>query len=135
MEVGASPHNSDVLEKVQMWFKDRGLREKLNWFEKLPLFGKKVVVTRARSQASSLAAKLRSLGADVIEFPTIEVRDADDYTDLDHAIANLATYDWLAFTSPVGVRFSSSSGRPASTARRSPTEACRRTAPVPAISP
>jgi uroporphyrinogen III methyltransferase/synthase len=82
-----------------------GLREKLNWFERLPLFGKKVVVTRARSQASSLAAKLRSLGADIIEFPTIEVREADDYTDLDHAITNLAAYDWLAFTSVNGVEY------------------------------
>jgi len=82
-----------------------GLRDKLNWFEKLPLFGRRVVVTRARTQASTLAAKLRSLGAEVIEFPTIEVRDPDDYTALDNAIANLGSYDWLVFTSVNGVEY------------------------------
>ena len=49
------------------------LREKLNWFERLPLFGKRIVVTRARDQADALGAKLRALGADVIEMPTIEI--------------------------------------------------------------
>jgi len=81
------------------------LREKLDWFERLPLFGKRIVVTRARGQADTLSAKLRALGAGVIEFPTIEIREAADYAPLDHAIANLSSYDWLIFTSANGVRY------------------------------
>ena len=50
------------------------LRDKLNWFEQLPLFGKRIVVTRAKGQAETLTPKLRALGADVIELPTIEIR-------------------------------------------------------------
>lgn len=80
-------------------------RDKLNWFERLPLFGQRIVVTRARGQAETLAAKLRALGAGVIELPTIEIRPAPDYGPLDRAIANLASYDWLIFTSVNGVRF------------------------------
>ncbi len=81
------------------------LREKLSWFERLPLFGQRIVVTRGRSQASAMSEKLRALGATVIEFPTIEVRPADDYRPLDHAIERLGWYDWLIFTSANGVRF------------------------------
>ena len=66
------------------------LREKLNWFERLPLFGQRIVVTRARGQADALSAKLRALGADAIELPTIEIRPPADYGPLDRAIANLA---------------------------------------------
>lgn len=82
-----------------------GLREKLNWFERLPLFGERIVVTRARGQAEALSAKLRALGAEVIELPTIEILPALDYEPLDRAIANLDSYDWLIFTSANGVRF------------------------------
>jgi uroporphyrinogen III methyltransferase/synthase len=81
------------------------LREKLNWYEQLPLFGKRIVVTRAKEQADALSARLRALGAGVIELPTIEIRPAPDYTPLDRAIANLGSYDWLIFTSANGVRF------------------------------
>jgi uroporphyrinogen III methyltransferase / synthase len=81
-----------------------GLREKLNWFEKLPLFGQTVVVTRTRDQAGTLTAQLRESGADVIELPTIEIQPASDYGPLDHAISHLADYDWLIFTSANGVR-------------------------------
>ncbi len=81
------------------------LREKLNWYERLPLFGKRIVVTRAREQAESLAARLRALGADAIEMPCIEIRPAADYGPLDCAIARLDSYDWLIFTSANGVRF------------------------------
>ena len=80
------------------------LREKLNWFERLPLFGRRIVVTRARDQAGTLGAKLQALGADVIELPTIEIVPASDYGPLDRAIAELAGYDWLIFTSANGVR-------------------------------
>ena len=81
------------------------LRETLDWFERLPLFGKRIVVTRAKGQADELSARLRSLGADVVEIPTIEIRPATDYGPLDRAIHDLAAYDWLIFTSVNGVRF------------------------------
>jgi len=81
------------------------LREKLDWFERLPLFGRRIVVTRARDQAGELSARLEALGAAVLEMPTIEIRPAQDYIALDRAIANLAAYDWLIFTSANGVRF------------------------------
>jgi uroporphyrinogen III methyltransferase / synthase len=82
-----------------------GLREKLSWFEKLPLFGQRIVVTRAKDQADSLSAPLRHLGAEVVELPTIEIQPAPDYAALDAAIARLPSYDWLIFTSVNGVRF------------------------------
>jgi uroporphyrinogen III methyltransferase/synthase len=81
------------------------LRDKLSWYEKLPLFGQRIVVTRAREQASALSELLHSLGAEVIELPTIAIQPAADYGPLDRAIANLRTYDWLIFTSANGVRF------------------------------
>lgn len=80
------------------------LRDKLNWFEKKPLFGKSVVVTRAREQASGLAADLTHLGAEVIQCPTIKICPLNDYSTLDVALGNLARYDWVIFTSVNGVR-------------------------------
>lgn len=80
------------------------LHESLDWFGKKPLLGRRVVVTRAREQASGLAHRLAQLGAEVIQFPTIEIRDLEDVTPLDAAIAGLAAYDWLIFTSVNGVR-------------------------------
>jgi len=81
------------------------LREKLDWYEQLPLFGRRIVVTRAKGQADALSSRLHALGAHVIEMPTIEIRPAADYGPLDRAIANLAGYHWLIFTSANGVRF------------------------------
>ena len=81
------------------------LREKLGWFERLPLFGQRIVVTRAQGQAGEITGKLRSLGATVCEFATIAIRPAEDYSALDAAIARLDSYDWLIFTSVNGVRF------------------------------
>ena len=80
------------------------LHESLDWFGKKPLLGRRVVVTRAREQASGLARRLTRLGAEVIQFPTSEIREADDYAPLDAAIATLDSYDWLIFTSVNGVR-------------------------------
>ena len=54
------------------------LHEKLNWFEKLPLFGKRIVVTRAQDQASEFSERLRALGADAIELPVISIQPAED---------------------------------------------------------
>jgi uroporphyrinogen III methyltransferase/synthase len=81
------------------------LRGKLSWFEKLPLFGQRVVVTRAPEQAGEFSAKLRALGADVAELPVISLQAPADTGPLDEAIANLERYDWLIFTSVNGVRF------------------------------
>jgi len=68
-----------------------------------PLAGKRIVVTRARSQASSLIQRIEKLGGEVIEFPTIEIQPPESYAALDGAIANIRTYDWLLFTSVNGV--------------------------------
>jgi uroporphyrinogen III methyltransferase/synthase len=81
------------------------LRETLNWFEKRPLLGKTVVVTRARAQASDLVDRLSNLGAECLEVPTIRVVPPDDWGPLDAAIKNLEMYDWLIFTSVNGVSF------------------------------
>jgi uroporphyrinogen-III synthase len=71
----------------------------------LPLSGKLVVVTRARGQADALCARLRELGAEVIEMPVIEIAPPADSAPLDRALSALASYDWLIFTSANGVRF------------------------------
>ncbi len=80
------------------------LRERFNWFEKLPLFGKRIIVTRDRRQSSMLAEPLEALGAEILFVPVIEIADAAESSPLDQAIQNLASYDWLIFTSVNGVR-------------------------------
>jgi uroporphyrinogen III methyltransferase/synthase len=79
------------------------LRDKLNWFEKRPLFGQRVVVTRTREQASDLARQLLELGADVLEIPTIKIEPPKDKDALKDALLGLHEYDWVVFTSPNGV--------------------------------
>ena len=81
------------------------LRNTLKWFEKRPLLGKRIVVTRARQQASDLVRRLSDLGAECLEFPTIKVVPIDDAAPLDVAVQNLAAYDWIIFTSVNGVKF------------------------------
>ncbi len=81
------------------------LRSELNWFEKRPLFGKRIVVTRAREQASDFLKGLTGLGADCIEFPTIEVVPPSSWDGLDRAIRSLDSYQWVLFTSVNGVRY------------------------------
>ncbi|KAB2954707.1 uroporphyrinogen-III C-methyltransferase [Heliorestis acidaminivorans] len=80
------------------------LRDTLNWFEKKPLFGKRVVVTRSRQQASAFAAKLEGLGAEPWEFPTIDIQDPEDLAPLHQAIEKIHEYEWIVFTSPNGVQ-------------------------------
>ena len=75
------------------------LREKLRWFDKQPLFGKRVVVTRTRAQASKLSSQLLRLGADVIEFPTIAIEEIKDCTPLKIAISKIDEFSWLFLTS------------------------------------
>ncbi len=81
------------------------LREKLNWFETLPLFGRKILVTRAREQASDLSLRLRELGAQPVEFPTIKLIPPESWVDLDHCLGQIPLYDWIIFTSANGVKF------------------------------
>jgi uroporphyrinogen III methyltransferase/synthase len=80
-----------------------GLRDTLKWYENRPLFGKRIVVTRARAQASELVRELAGLGAECVESPTIEVVPVRDPKPLDDAIESLAAYDWIVFTSVNGV--------------------------------
>jgi uroporphyrinogen III methyltransferase/synthase len=79
------------------------LREKLKWFERRPLFGRRIVVTRTRKQASALSAKLRILGADVYELPTIRVEPSENLMEFGELVRDAFEYDWLIFTSANGV--------------------------------
>ena len=78
-------------------------RQKLRWFEKRPLFGRRIVVTRTRRQAGALSAKLLLLGADVIELPTIRIELPEDLLEFGELVRDAYQYDWLIFTSPNGV--------------------------------
>ncbi|MDK1032102.1 MAG: uroporphyrinogen-III C-methyltransferase, partial [Planctomycetia bacterium] len=79
------------------------LREKLTWYERRPLFAQRIVVTRARSQASRLSRRLEQLGAEVIEVPTIRIEPPEDAHDLKQAIDDRASFEWIIFTSVNGV--------------------------------
>jgi uroporphyrinogen III methyltransferase / synthase len=79
------------------------LRKKLNWFEHRPLFGQRVVVTRARAQAGELSYKFAELGADVLEIPCIKTGPPAQLQHLLDALLELNSYDWLVFTSANGV--------------------------------
>ncbi|HTA70731.1 MAG TPA: uroporphyrinogen-III C-methyltransferase [Bryobacteraceae bacterium] len=81
------------------------LHDRFNWFEKLPLFGRKIVVTRSSDQAAEFSERLRALGADAIELPVISIQPPENPGPIDQAIERLASYDWLIFTSVNGVRF------------------------------
>lgn len=75
----------------------------LDFFERRPLFGQRVVVTRTRQQASALRRKLAALGAEVLEAPTIELREPSDFSAVDAAVRDIGSYDWLVLTSANGV--------------------------------
>lgn len=79
------------------------LRETLRWWERRPLFGKRIAVTRSREQASELVRRLSELGADVLEVPTIAIRPPAARGPLREALDGLGEYDWIVFTSPNGV--------------------------------
>ncbi|MDI6870137.1 MAG: uroporphyrinogen-III C-methyltransferase [Bacillota bacterium] len=79
------------------------LRPALSWFEEKPLFGRRVVVTRARAQASKLSERLAELGAEAWEFPAIRVAPPEDERPLRQAAVQVGTYDWVIFTSANGV--------------------------------
>ena len=79
------------------------LREKLRWFDNRPLFGKRVLVTRSRSQASVLSRLLAQEGAEAVELPAISIDSTPDLKALDKALNHLSDYDWVVFTSSNGV--------------------------------
>lgn len=79
------------------------MREKLQWFEQKPLFGQRIIVTRARQQASELSRAIESLGGEAWEFPTIEIVPPTDKSKLDQALTTLNSFNWLIFTSVNGV--------------------------------
>jgi uroporphyrinogen III methyltransferase/synthase len=79
-------------------------RDAIAWLERRPLHGRRVVVTRARAQASGLAATLRALGAEVIELPAIRIEPRLDAAEVRDAVADLHTYALVCLTSPNGAR-------------------------------
>ena len=79
------------------------LAGKLNWFETRPLFGQRVVFTRARDQAGPLSRRLQEHGAEVLEVPCIRIGPPAEHHPLVEAIAGLNAYDWIVFTSANGV--------------------------------
>ena len=80
------------------------LRDRLRWFDKKPLFGKRVLVTRSRDQASALSRLLEEAGAEPVELPVIDIRPPKDWGPLDAALGKLSEYDWAIFTSVNPVR-------------------------------
>ena len=80
------------------------LRPKLQWFEKLPLFAKRIVTTRPRTQSAALKHTLHKLGAEVLVFPTIKIEPVEDHSAIDGAIGRMSDYNWLIFTSINGVK-------------------------------
>ncbi len=79
------------------------MRETIEWFEKRPLHGQTVVVTRMKDQAGALSTPLMGLGAEVLVAPTIELADVEDTSAVDRALQSLDAYDWLVLTSANGV--------------------------------
>lgn len=75
------------------------LRSDIEWFDSKPLFGKKILVTRSRTQSSKLKTYLFELGADVIELPMIEIKDLPDYSELDLYLKSVKKFNWMVFTS------------------------------------
>ena len=81
------------------------LRDTLTWFDKKPLFGQRVLITRPKDQSTELIGMLEDLGGEALEFPTIQTIPASDYSSLDKAIDEIDSYDWLIFTSANGVSY------------------------------
>jgi uroporphyrinogen III methyltransferase / synthase len=78
-------------------------RERLRWYERRPLLGRTIVVTRAAEAAAEFADRLERLGAQALVAPTIELAPPDDYGPFDAALSAISSYDWIVFTSPHGV--------------------------------
>ena len=81
------------------------LRDTIDWYEKRPLFGKRIVVTRTREQASGLVAGLEEFGANCLEYSTINIEPLDNYDDFDEELERLQEYHWILFTSLNAVKY------------------------------
>ena len=92
-EAGLSPPVVAVIGDVV------NLREQLAWFDERPLFGKKVLITRSRTQASRLRSLLSEAGAQPVELPAIEVAPLEDFTEMDRVLARIHEYQWIIFAS------------------------------------
>ena len=79
------------------------LADDFAWYEKLPLAGWKILVTRPKENISRTAALLREKGAEVLELPSISITPLEDQSRLHQAFSHIRSYDWLVFTSPAGV--------------------------------
>jgi uroporphyrinogen III methyltransferase / synthase len=97
LEAGLEAPAIAVFGDVVSW------RQDLNWHEKRPLSGQRIVVTRTRKQAGALSSQLRALGADVFELPTIRIAPPTDLREFAELVQDAHAYDWIVFTSPNGV--------------------------------
>lgn len=100
---GAAPHVEPPM--IALVGDVVGLRERIGWYERRPLHGQRVVVTRSERQEGALSERLAELGAEVIAFPTIEVVPTAHTDALDDALRRLHTHDWVVFTSANGVDY------------------------------
>lgn len=79
------------------------LYDKLGWFERKPLFGQRILVTRSREQSRKMAESINEMGGEAVLFPTIRILPPLDFSPLDNAIQRISTFHWLVFTSVNGV--------------------------------
>ncbi len=98
-ETGIKPPSLIIVGEVV------NLRDTIDWFEQRPLFGKRIIVTRTREQASDLVAGLEELGACCLEYSTINIEPTDSYDILDGELERLNEYHWIVFTSLNGVEY------------------------------
>jgi uroporphyrinogen III methyltransferase/synthase len=96
-EAGMEPPTVIVIGEVVR------LREQLNWFERRPLFGRRILVTRAKGQAAEFADLVHAFGGEPIGCPTIQIAPPATWEPVDQAIRNMRQYHWLIFTSLNGV--------------------------------
>ncbi|MBS5215340.1 MAG: uroporphyrinogen-III C-methyltransferase [Clostridiales bacterium] len=80
------------------------LAKEFEWYERLPLFGKKIVVTRPKDLVSRMTKELRKKGAEVLELPAIRTAALEDQSKLIEKVKEIGTYQWIVFTSPTGVK-------------------------------
>ena len=81
------------------------LRQELRWFETMPLFGRRVIITREYQEEDTLSDVLEENGAEIVLFPTISFQPPDSYEEADRALAQLGDFQWIIFTSSNGVRY------------------------------
>ncbi|SFB18244.1 uroporphyrinogen III methyltransferase / synthase [Acetitomaculum ruminis DSM 5522] len=97
-EIGIDPPGIIVVGKVC------NLSNDFEWYEKLPLFGKSIIVTRPRDRASKMTAMLRKNGAEVLEIPSIKTIPMEENKEFEEALKNVSQYNYIAFTSVIGVK-------------------------------